>query len=115
MRKKLSKPSPSNKGSSVAKEDSRRATGWPGFLKEYGLVAALLVAYFAMALSSVANKCTTYDEIAHLTGGYSYWVQNDYRLAPEAGNLGQRWFALPLLLISRSCLADFLAASCTAG
>jgi hypothetical protein len=34
----------------------------------------------------------------HLTGGYSYWRFNDYRLQPENGNLPQRWGALPLLL-----------------
>ena len=79
-------------------KSARQASGFVGFLSKYGLVAILLVAYFVMALSSVVNKCTTYDEMAHLTAGYSYWLDNDYRLNPEAGNLGERWFAFPLLL-----------------
>jgi hypothetical protein len=43
------------------------------------------------------HQCTTGDEIAHLTAGYSYWKTDDYRLQPENGNLPQRWAALPLL------------------
>jgi hypothetical protein len=39
--------------------------------------------------------CTTGDEIAHLTAGYSYWKTGDYRLQPENGNLPQRFAALP--------------------
>jgi hypothetical protein len=29
------------------------------------------------------------DEIAHVTAGYAYWTQHDYRLQPENGNLRQ--------------------------
>ena len=94
----MARKSPSKKSSSTSERNARQATVPLGFLKKYGLVAVLLVTYFVMALSSVANKCTTSDEIIHLTAGYSYWLDNDYRLTPEAGNLGQRWFALPLLL-----------------
>lgn len=68
-----------------------------GRLGEPALVGALLLLYGLMALSGVWEKCTTYDEIAHLTSGYSYWLFGDYRLHPENGNLPQRWVALPLL------------------
>src|SRR5438094_241796 len=51
-----------------------------------------------MAVSSVGQKSTTFDELAHLTAGYSYWLTGDFRLQPENGNLSQRWAALPLLL-----------------
>ena len=61
-------------------------------------VALLLALHFAMALSSKRNESTTSDEIVHLTGGYSYWEFNDYRLHPENGNLAQRWVALPVWL-----------------
>ncbi|MCK4849980.1 MAG: glycosyltransferase family 39 protein [Phycisphaerae bacterium] len=98
MARQLSKESPPEKRPNAPEENARQATALLAFLKKYGLLGALLVAYFVMALSSVADKSTTYDEMAHLTAGYSYWLDNDYRLAPEAGNLGQRWFALPLLL-----------------
>jgi hypothetical protein len=50
-----------------------------------------------MATSVSDTMCTTGDEIAHLTAGYSYWTTDDYRLQPENGNLPQRWAAIPLL------------------
>ncbi|HEY5079017.1 MAG TPA: phospholipid carrier-dependent glycosyltransferase, partial [Opitutaceae bacterium] len=59
--------------------------------------AALLCLYWWMATSISDSMCTTGDEIAHLTAGYSYWKTNDYRLQPENGNLPQRWAAIPLL------------------
>jgi dolichyl-phosphate-mannose-protein mannosyltransferase len=69
----------------------------PTKLKAPALAAALLLLalHFAMAVSSKRNESTTSDEIVHLTGGYSYWKFNDYRLHPENGNLAQRWVALP--------------------
>lgn len=96
MTREVPKKSSPDEGS-AAENRLRQSRGLVLFLKAHALAAVLIVAYFVMALSSVANKCTTYDEIAHLTSGYSYWLDNDYRLTPEAGNLGQRWFALPLL------------------
>jgi hypothetical protein len=61
------------------------------------LAGALLCLYWWMATSVSDTMCTTGDEIAHLTAGYSYWTTDDYRLQPENGNLPQRWAALPLL------------------
>ncbi len=63
----------------------------------YVAVAALLGVMFALAATSVLNKCNTYDELVHITAGYGYWTLNDYRIDPENGNLPQRWMALPLL------------------
>lgn len=60
-------------------------------------MVGLLVLYAVMAWTSVREKSTTFDEIAHLTAGYSYWTTGDYRLDPENGVLPQRWAALPLL------------------
>jgi hypothetical protein len=57
--------------------------------------AALLALHFVMAVASKLHQSTTSDEIVHLTGGYSYWALDDYRLQPENGNLAQRWVALP--------------------
>jgi hypothetical protein len=59
--------------------------------------AAVLALHWWMATSVSDTMCTTGDEIAHLTAGYSYWTTNDYRLQPENGNLPQRWAAIPLL------------------
>jgi MFS family permease len=61
------------------------------------LAAAMLSLYWWMATSVSDTICTTGDEIAHLTAGYSYWKTDDYRLQPENGNLPQRWAAIPLL------------------
>lgn len=64
--------------------------GWP--------VAVLMLAlYWIMAVTASCQKSTTFDEIAHLTAGYSYWKFHDYRLQPENGNLPQRWAAIPLM------------------
>ena len=66
------------------------ATGFPMAIVLVGL-------YWAMAVSSQLDKSAAFDEIAHLTAGYSYWTLDDYRLHPENGVLPQRWAALPLL------------------
>lgn len=62
------------------------------------LLVVLLLGVFALsALYSITKKSPTSDEGIHLTAGYSYWQDNDYRLQPENGNLPQRWAAIPLL------------------
>ena len=67
-------------------------TGLEGFL-----VTMLLVIFVLMELSGIQDKSLTFDEISHLTAGYSYWTTQDYRLQPENGIFPQRWVALPLL------------------
>ena len=62
------------------------------------LVAALLAAWWCVAVGSTLEKSATFDEPFHLVGGASYWLLNDYRLHPENGNLPQRWCAIPLVL-----------------
>ena len=44
------------------------------------------------------EKSTTSDELAHVTGGYTFNHWDDYRLQPENGILPQRWEALPTTL-----------------
>jgi hypothetical protein len=61
------------------------------------VVTLLLAVHAWLALSATIDLGVTADETAHLTGGYSYWRFDDYRLQPENGNLPQRWAALPLL------------------
>lgn len=63
----------------------------------YAVVVALLAWYFFSAVSAVADKTTTFDEVFHLTGGYTAWKFGDFRMQPENGILPQRWAALPLL------------------
>ena len=61
-------------------------------------VLALLALYYVMALSAAGQKSMTFDEMAHLTGGYTYWAFDDYRLHPENGNWPQRLAALPAVM-----------------
>ncbi len=67
-------------------------------LAEAAAVALLLALYYAMAVSAAAQTSMTFDEMAHLTAGYTYWRFNDYRLHPENGNWPQRLGALPAVL-----------------
>lgn len=60
-------------------------------------VAAALALYWFMASSTSRSMGVTADEVVHLTGGYTYWTFNDYRLHPENGTLPMRIAALPWL------------------
>ena len=62
-----------------------------------GAVAVVLAVYYGMAVGAASHNSVTFDELAHLTAGYSYWAFNDYRLHPENGNWPQRWGALPVV------------------
>jgi len=62
------------------------------------IVVGLLGLHWMLGTTALKDKCTTSDEIAHLTAGCAYWKWNDYRLQPENGNLPQRWHALPAVL-----------------
>src|SRR5262249_30536008 len=61
------------------------------------LVAGALALFWLMAVSVSPHNGTTSDEVVHLTGGYTYWKLNDYRMHPENGTLPMRIAALPLL------------------
>ncbi|MDO8546208.1 MAG: glycosyltransferase family 39 protein [Nitrospirales bacterium] len=78
-----------NETSSWRRRAIRFATGFP-------MAVFLVVLYWGMGVSSQVDKSPTFDEVAHLTAGYTYWLANDYRLHPENGVLPQRWAALPL-------------------
>lgn len=63
--------------------------------KPFAPLAVLLALYYLMAVTGVLHKSMTFDEVAHVTAGYSYNALGDFRLQPENGNLPQRWVALP--------------------
>ncbi len=71
----------------------------PGLVSGYSAAAIVLAAHFLIAVASVREKSNTYDELGHITAGFSYWMYNDYRLDPENGNLPKRWCTLPLLAL----------------
>jgi len=62
------------------------------------LLLGLAVGHWFIATRAMRDKSTTSDEIAHITGGYTFNHWNDYRLHPENGFLPQRWQALPTVL-----------------
>ena len=72
----------------------RRLTPWIA----PAAVAAFLALHWLLGTTALRDKSTTCDEIVHLVAGCAYWLQNDYRLQPENGNLPQRWHALPMIL-----------------
>ena len=59
------------------------------------LVTLLLTLHWWLGVSATREMCTTADELAHVTGGFTYWEFNYYRLHSENGNLPQRLAALP--------------------
>ncbi|GJM26327.1 MAG: glycosyl transferase [Phycisphaerae bacterium] len=59
------------------------------------VVGTLCIVHYVLAVTSVLNKSNTYDEIAHLTRGYSYFITGDYRLEPPHPPLAHVWAALP--------------------
>lgn len=61
-------------------------------------VGVVLAVYWGMAVGASSHKSVAFDEMAHLTAGYTYWAYDDYRLHPENGNWPQRWAALPVVL-----------------
>jgi hypothetical protein len=72
--------------------------GWSPVTRRVATAAGLIAAlglYVTLAVSAAAGKSNTFDEIAHLTAGYSYWMFNDYRLQPENGNWPQRIAGAP--------------------
>ena len=74
---------------SLARLPWRLLVGFPG--------ALLLLAVFCWTADhSIRAKSMTYDEVAHLVGGASYWETGDFRLYPEQGMLAQLWLAVPL-------------------
>ncbi len=70
-----------------------RSTFTPSGLTCLALLLAL--GHAALAILAMREKSTTADELAHLTGGYTFNHWHDYRLQPENGILPQRWQALP--------------------
>src|SRR5258708_34957481 len=59
------------------------------------LALLLALGHAALAILAMREKSTTADELAHLTGGYTFNHWHDYRLQPENGILPQPWQALP--------------------
>ena len=62
------------------------------------IAALLLAGYFFMAVTASRMKSTTFDEVVHITAGYSTWINHDQRFDPGNGDFVKRWATLPLLV-----------------
>ncbi|HEY4311714.1 MAG TPA: glycosyltransferase family 39 protein [Pirellulales bacterium] len=82
----------------MASKKPRPATGIAARLRGPLPVVILLACHVVLGATAVARKSMTFDESAHLGGGFSYWAANDYRLHAENGNWSQRLVALPIYL-----------------
>jgi 4-amino-4-deoxy-L-arabinose transferase-like glycosyltransferase len=86
---------PNSSATNVAISEKLEQSSSPIFV--YSAIVALLIWYFVTAVTATLGKSTMFDELFHLTGGYTYWKTGDFRIQPENGNLPQRWDAIPLL------------------
>jgi hypothetical protein len=59
----------------------------------------LLGTYAFLACTGLAHDSVTFDELGHLTGGFSSWKERDHRLFPQNGQLPKRWGTLPLMAV----------------
>ena len=64
------------------------------------IAGILLLIMFSLAIFSIKEDSLTFDETAHITTGYSYLTQKDYRLNPEHPPLIKDIAALPLLFLN---------------
>ncbi len=64
------------------------------------LAAIILAAMGVMAFASIADDTLTFDEVAHIGAGYSYWNNQDYRLNPEHPPLVKDLAGLSLMFLS---------------
>ena len=70
------------------------------------IAVSLLLIMFLMMFFSAWNESATFDELAHITAGYSYLTQKDYRLNPEHPPLVKDLAAFPLLFLNLNFPTD---------
>jgi len=63
------------------------------------IAAGLLAAMGVLAFASLANDTLTFDEVAHIGAGYTYWNNQDYRMNPEHPPLVKDLAGLPLMFL----------------
>jgi len=67
-------------------------------MAEGGVVLLVCALFATMVISFARNSSATYDEVAHLPAGCTYFRWHDYRLNPEHPPLVKELAALPLWL-----------------
>src|ERR1019366_2547256 len=68
----------------------------PASRREWLVVGLAAIWFWACAWTASANLPAVADEIAHVTGGESYWRYGINHLQPENGYLAMHWSTLPL-------------------
>ena len=63
------------------------------------IAATLLMIMFCSAFFSIKGMSATMDELAHISAGYSYLSQKDFRINPEHPPLAKDLAAVPLLFL----------------
>jgi hypothetical protein len=70
------------------------------------IASILLGLMFTTAFFSMKGDSLTFDELAHVSAGYSYLTQQDYRLNPEHPPLAKDITAFPLLFLNLNFPSD---------
>ena len=65
----------------------------------FAIVTILLAMFAYLALTSLARKSITTDEVPHIAAGYAYWATGDFRCNPEHPPLAKLLAGIPLLLV----------------
>jgi len=73
-----------------------------GKIYTYLIVLLFLSILFFQLIFSIPQKSLTYDEIAHLSAGYSYLKTGDYRMNKEHPPLAKLLAGIPLLFLRAS-------------
>ena len=63
--------------------------------------------YAALAVSSLRQKSTTFDELVHMSAAWTHLALGDYRMSPEHPPLVKKLAALPLLTRFTPALSVF--------
>ncbi len=61
------------------------------------IILTLSLIFLVVSLLNANNDALTFDEVAHIPAGYSYWLHHDMRLNPEHPPLIKDLAAFPLL------------------
>lgn len=73
---------------------------WKNLLKTHYIAAVLILAAGALAIGSMWYDSAIRDEMPHITAGYSYLTEFDYRVNPEHPPLIKEMAAFPLLFMN---------------
>jgi len=66
---------------------------------DLALVLAGTALYATLAVTSLRQKSTTFDELTHLSAGWTHLTLGDYRMSPDHPPLLRKLAALPLLFM----------------